>query len=142
MSWFMPDSIVDAVDFFSSSVRRFAPTRFAARCALRSPSLSSGVLTLVSTKSRSWRFGLPADQSLRGGIRIPSWLTSLDRADMLPGATPPTSEWWARLTANPTNRSLWKIGETMVMSGRWVPPRYGSLRMTSSPSERSSSNSF
>ena len=42
---------------------------------------------------------------------------------MLPGSIPPTSAWWARVTAKPS-----AVRETSVMSGRCVPPVYGSLR--------------
>ena len=52
---------------------------------------------------------------------------------MLPGSRAPTSAWWARLAANPISSPSWNSGEITVMSGRWVPPRYGSLRIQASP---------
>ena len=46
---------------------------------------------------------------------------------MLPGSEPPTSAWCARVAAKPSS-----VRETSVMSGRCVPPAYGSLRMKTS----------
>ena len=62
-----------------------------------------------------------------GAITTPSSSSVRDAAGMLPGSTPPTSAWWARVTANPTS-----VRETSVMSGRCVPPAKGSLRMKTS----------
>ena len=44
---------------------------------------------------------------------------------MLPGAIPPTSAWWARVTAYAAGASPSRsaIGLIIVRSGRWVPPR-------------------
>ena len=50
-----------------------------------------------------------------------------ESAGMLPGSEPPTSAWCARVTAKPTS-----VRETSVMSGRCVPPAYGSLRTKTS----------
>ena len=43
-------------------------------------------------------------------------------------ARPPTSAWWARVTAKPA-----RVRVTSVMSGRCVPPAKGSLRIQASP---------
>ena len=73
---------------------------------------------------------------MMGGMIRPSWKTSRARG-MEPGLMPPTSEWWARLATKKAGLDLGlegrKTGVTRVMSGRWVPPRKGSLRMTVSP---------
>src|SRR2546426_485587 len=45
-----------------------------------------------------------------------------------PAARPPTSAWCARVTEKPTS-----VGETSVISGRCVPPVYGSLIAHTSP---------
>ena len=51
---------------------------------------------------------------------------------MLPGSTPPTSAWCARVTGEAERR----VRETSVMSGRCVPPVYGSLRTKTSSGRR------
>ncbi len=61
---------------------------------------------------------------------------------MEPGVEPPTSEWWAREATYPNNRpSPACTGDRRVMSGRWVPPRKGSFRQTTSPAASSPSSS-
>jgi hypothetical protein len=59
-----------------------------------------------------------------------------------PGAEPPTSAWWARLAAKPiSSRPVpAKTGVITVMSGRWVPPANGSLRIHETPGAWSSSS--
>ena len=58
---------------------------------------------------------------------------------------PPTSAWWARLATKPKRRgfpsSSTKMGVMTVMSGRCVPPRKGSLRITTSPGSKVCSRS-
>ena len=54
---------------------------------------------------------------------------------MEPGVSPPMSAWWPR---EPTQKrtvppASSNTGVTTVTSGRWVPPRYGSLRTNTSP---------
>ncbi len=63
----------------------------------------------------------------------PSCHRSRDPAGMDPGDIPPTSEWCARVTANATISPFTSTGLTSVMSGRCVPPAYGSLRIHTSP---------
>ena len=54
------------------------------------------------------------DSSSRvGGMTTPSSASVWEKAGMLPGSIPPTSAWWARVTANPS-----AVRETSVMSGR------------------------
>ena len=72
-----------------------------------------------------------------GGMMRPSW-TSSSATGIEPGAMPPMSAWCARLATKPIGSrpalgGSAKTGETMVTSGRCVPPRKGSLRMARSP---------
>ena len=73
-----------------------------------------------------------------GGITTPSSSSVRETAGMPPGVGPPTSAWWARLAAKPISSPATKTGEIRVMSGRWVPPRNGSLRIQASPGSCSS----
>ena len=63
----------------------------------------------------------------------------VEPAGIDPGGIPPTSEWWAREQANATTSPSTESGETMVTSGRCVPPENGSLRMNMSPGRGSRS---
>jgi hypothetical protein len=74
-----------------------------------------------------------------GGITRPSSSSAVEEDGIPPGVGPPTSAWWARQAANPMRTPATKTGETIVMSGRWVPPRNGSLRIQDSPGRWSSS---
>ena len=76
----------------------------------------------------------------RGEITTPSCSRVVESAGMPPGVGPPTSAWWARLAAKPSScgdrrrrpaspSSRSKTGRIRVMSGRWVPPANGSLRI-------------
>ena len=67
----------------------------------------------------------------------PSCQRSLDPAGIDPGDIPPMSEWCARVTAYPTIAPSMSTGLTSVMSGRCVPPAYGSLRIQTSPGRAS-----
>ena len=66
-------------------------------------------------------------------MTTPSSASVVDVALMLPGSTPPTSAWCARDAAKPS-----AVRDTSVMSGRCVPPVYGSLRMKTSSGAGSS----
>ena len=65
----------------------------------------------------------PSSMIFTGGMRMPSWNTSVD-SGIEPGVMPPTSAWWARLAAKNDGRRSppVKMGVTSVMSGRCVPP--------------------
>ena len=83
-------------------------------------------------RSSGFRIRAASSPSVSGSSRVgamttPSSSSVWDSAGMLPGSAPPTSAWWARVTANPTS-----VRETSVMSGRCVPPAKGSLRMKTS----------
>ena len=62
-----------------------------------------------------------------------------------PGAMPPMSAWCARLATYPTSdprpsRPGRNTGETIVTSGRCVPPRKGSFRIAMSPGDHGASS--
>ena len=67
-------------------------------------------------------------------MTMPSWKSSVDMG-IEPGVSPPTSAWCARVATQPhiSSGSPTNTGDTVVMSGRCVPPRYGSLTMIRSP---------
>ncbi len=81
--------------------------------------------------------------SRRGEMTTPSssrlWLS----AGIEPGTRAPTSAWWARLAAKPIRHppappvppgsAGANTGVMTVMSGRWVPPANGSLRIHETP---------
>ena len=73
----------------------------------------------------------------RGGMRRPSLMMSSQMLE-LPAAMPPMSGQWTRLREKPIRRPRAKIGMIRVMSGRCVPPEYGSFRSTPSPSRHAS----
>ena len=107
----------------ASSRSRRAPSSWQATCARRSASRWWGRrMFATSTLSRS-------SVSRTGGITTPSWISSRAPTGMLAGCIPPTSAWWARETTKPRSSTR----ETSVISGRWVPPVYGSFRMKRSP---------
>ena len=64
---------------------------------------------------------------------------SREPAGIDPGCIPPTSEWCARVTAYPQVCSSVPSRDTIVMSGRWLPPENGSLSTNTSrgPGSRS-----
>ena len=68
-----------------------------------------------------------------GGITTPSSARRAEEAGIPAAVGPPTSAWWARQAAKPSRTPPTNTGETIVMSGRWVPPRNGSLRIQDSP---------
>ncbi len=105
----------------SSEMRRSA-RRCAASCARRSPRRSSGL------RMRSTSRAITSASSRVGGMTTPSSSSVRESAGIEPGSRPPTSAWWARVTAKPTS-----VRETSVMSGRCVPPAYGSLMAQTSP---------
>ncbi len=74
----------------------------------------------------------PASSIRRGSITTPSSSRLREPAGMPPGVGPPMSAWWARLAAQPICPPSPNSGEISVMSGRWVPPLNGSLRIQSS----------
>ena len=107
---------------------RATPSRFAPSCASRSPRRSSGVRDAATTSAST-----PAVQRT-GGMRRPSWKISVASGGNDPGAIPPTSAWWARFAAHPSNvPSSANAGATNVMSFRWVPPANGSFTTIWSP---------
>ena len=72
-----------------------------------------------------------------GEITTPSSASVRLSAGIDPGSRPPTSAWWARLAANPSScAAASKTGVMTVMSGRWVPPANGSLRIHETPASR------
>ncbi len=101
---------------------RASATRCAASWARRSPRRSSGLRELDAISSTS------SSSRRLGGITIPSSASSVENAGRLAGSMPPTSAWCARLTAKPSS-----VRETSVMSGRCVPPVYGSFSAQTSP---------
>ena len=98
-----------------------------------SPRRSSGVRELA-TMMASTDGSIPAASASRtGGITRPSCSSSRAPAGIEPAVMPPTSAWWARVTAWATTESPTAMGDTMVRSGRWVPPVKGSFRIHASP---------
>ena len=70
----------------------------------------------------------------RGEITTPSSSSVRLSAGIDPGTRPPTSAWWARLAAKPSSSPpAANTGVITVMSGRWVPPANGSLRIQETP---------
>ena len=63
-----------------------------------------------------------------------SWIVV--ESGMDPGVSPPMSAWWAREASRNSGSPSTNTGATHVTSGRWVPPRKGSLSMKTSPGER------
>src|SRR3989454_1657169 len=82
------------------------------------------------------RCSILRERNFVGEMTRPSSSRTTESAGIEPGAEPPTSAWWALLTAYPRREPRWKIGFTRVMAGRWDPPRYGSFTITWSPSAR------
>jgi hypothetical protein len=48
----------------------------------------------------------------------------------------PMSGQCARTQAKPSSVPSWKAGVTTLTSGRWLPPKYGSLWMNTSPGSK------
>ena len=102
----------------ASSTTRSSASRWAASCAARSPRRSSGVRELARMSSINWA-STPSGVARRmGGMTSPSCTSSRAPAGMDPALMPPTSAWWARVTACATTIPFTAMGETMVMSGR------------------------
>ena len=78
---------------------------------------------------------------LTGGIRRPSWKTSVASAAKLPTAFPPISARWPTFATKPNSSPSWKTGRITECSGRCAPPRYGSLCSTTSPGSKESTPS-
>ena len=105
-----------------SSAIRLRARAWAASWARRSPRRSSGFRICADEP-----FERPARRAAWAGSRRPRPRGVREAAGMLPGSGPPTSAWWARVTAKPSS-----VRETSVTSGRCVPPAKGSLRMKTS----------
>ena len=76
-----------------------------------------------------------------GGMRRPSWKTSVASAANEPTALPPISARWPTLATNPNSSPSWKTGRITLCSGMCAPPRYGSLWSTTSPGSNDSTPS-
>ena len=62
---------------------------------------------------------------LTGGMRRPSWKTSVASAAKLPTALPPISARWPTLATKPNSSPSWKTARITACSGMCAPPRYG-----------------
>ena len=112
----------------ASSASRCAPARLAASWARRSARRSAG------WRMRSTSSSIVCSSSGRGEITTPSSCRRWLSAGIEPGTRAPTSAWWARLAAKPSRVSPGaNTGVITVMSGRWVPPANGSLRIHETP---------
>ena len=79
--------------------------------------------------------GRPGSITLKLLISTPSSARFVEKGGIEPGVLPPISAWWARLAVKNSSRprcGSW-TGVTTVTSGRWEPPRYGSLLIKTSP---------
>ena len=57
-------------------------------------------------------------------------------AALEPGTRPPMSVWWQITTVQARISAPAKTGKNMKMSGRCMPPEYGSFMITASPGAR------
>ena len=58
-----------------------------------------------------------------GGIRSPSWKTSVASAANEPTALPPISARWPTFATKPQSSPSWKTGRITECSGMCAPPR-------------------
>ena len=82
----------------------------AAICARMSPSTLSGTRTFFSMIAKIASLGAPRSYSFSVGMRSPSWYTSTESVELLPGTIPPTSVWCATVAAKPWSSSSTKTG--------------------------------
>ena len=77
---------------YRSTISRslWSPTFIEANWATKSPLRSSGVRELRQISSTTSWLSLPLRASLRGGMMVPSWYSSVDNGSE-PGVMPPTS---------------------------------------------------
>ncbi|CFN67996.1 Uncharacterised protein [Bordetella pertussis] len=106
-----------------------SPTLSAAIWALRSPRFCSGMRTLTSMMRSTFSSMTPSRASSIGGMRRPSWWTSVRVRDSDAGTAPPMSVLWMWLPTKQTRRPSRNTGFQTCMSGVWVAtkPLYGSL---------------
>ena len=98
--------------------------------AVRAPQItseSSKPLAELTSRTIALKLKMPS-----GGMTTPSSASVVESAGIDPGVGPPTSAWCARLAAKPIRPGA-NAGVTTVMSGRCVPPAYGSLRIHERP---------
>ena len=86
-----------------------------------------GVRTLAMMMFQTASTSSPPSTIFSGGMRSPSWNTSVASPAKPPGTLPPTSVMCPMQATNPASWSLWKTGLITQYSGRWQPPRKGSL---------------
>ena len=111
----------------SASSRR-APTTLAASWARRSARRSAGWRMRATSAVDQRRARAAAARSRRPPPRACGCRPASSRR-----SRPPTSAWCARVAAKPIRRPSRYAGVTTVMSGRWVPPANGSLRIQLRP---------
>ena len=113
----------------ASSRRRAAPTRLAASWARRSARRCSG-WRICAASSLEQRVRRARD----GGITTPSSASVVESAGIEPGRRAADVGVVGAAGGEAEQRAAAsKTGETSVMSGRCVPPRYGSLRIQDRP---------
>ena len=108
----------------------------------RSPSTMCFRRTFWAMISQIASTGLPLCCRRTGGMRSPSWYTSVESTERPPATRPPISMWSATMTRKASSLPSLNTGLKRKMSGRWLPPQYGSLRMKMSPGWMSPSNFF
>ena len=114
----------------STSPRRLAISSTAPTCDQMSPTVCSGVRTLVRISDSSVSSGRPSRSRYISGMWKPSSNSSRASTDRI---LPPMSGTWAAVAAKPTSRSPAKTGLTRQMSLRWPVPIQGLLVMNTSP---------
>ena len=117
----------------------WTPFSVAAIWARRSAMLLSGLRDgWTAERSRSSRAAsrrTPSSTSSQLSMSTPSSSTRVLNAGMDPGVIPPISAWWPRAATTKSSSlpARSNTGVTTVMSGRWVPPWYGSLSTYTCP---------
>ena len=88
-----------------------------------SPSVTSGMRTLVAIMRTTSGFSTPRRWNLIIGNRMPSWKISVMPPATPPGAIPPMSTWWAMFPTSPISVPSSNTGAKTCMSMTCWPPR-------------------